>query len=256
VRTPGIVSILCIYKDAIYDLNNIEMNRDDGSRDDLGEIDYRRINNNTQDQGIALNEKRGPKLDYLLIWLGTGNVEGGYLSYDSVWIETYKPDVKINLVDALRNINYGMCRKINSLINSRMPGIGYEEEESLEMISEEDRWRRMQILFCSYTKEQNWTTLVTMMNDGKVREVLTTNTDCTKISLDHMNDTVTLLQNKMKYNVDDGLPSQYDEVLHGPGPPPPNRKESDPFFAGSMSNNRQLVRDITNSIMAVLTLAD
>jgi hypothetical protein len=52
------------------------------------------------------------------------------------------------------------------------------------------------------------------------------------------------LENEQKYHEDDGLASPRDT----------DRKESDPFFAGS--NNRQLVRDITNSIMAVLTLAD
>ena len=212
---------------------------EDGRIDNLGDIDYTRLpgtSYKTMAQEIAQNGERGPKLDPYLAWLGDE--------------ERQEIDVKTNLVDALRNINYGMCRKINALINCRMPKLVYHadttglEGRELGMMVTENKWRLMQNKFCRFVEEKDWSTLIKMMKDFTVREVLTTT--CTKISLDHMNDTVTLLENEQKYHEDDGLASPRDT----------DRKESDRFFAGSMSNNRQLVRDITNSIMAVLTLAD
>jgi hypothetical protein len=222
---------------------------------DVGDIDYTKINNNGSPEGHRLNKMKGPELDSYLLWLGHGNEIEVVNRYGGGYIWISKPDLETNLVDALRNINYGMCRNINALITCRMPKMGYHEDTTglentihafqLETMVLENKWRRMQDKFCQFTEDQDWSTLLKMMNDATVRTVLV-QASPTQISEDHIKFTVNLLGDKIRMYADDGLPS--------PHATKDQNEPSGPFFAGS--NNRQLVRDITNSIMAVLTLAD
>ncbi|KAJ1465651.1 hypothetical protein T484DRAFT_1757256 [Baffinella frigidus] len=199
--------------------------QDPGTTKDLGDIDYAGDpywGSPTEREHLAI--MKDTELDARWDWLEMGNPR-----------------------DGLREINYGMCRVINSIINSRMPVHGYDADK----FPVEKRWRQMQVEFTKWTRNRHWTNLLNFLQDDHTLFDLTMNS-ASKVNSDDIRDAIRVVQVQRDIRANDRKSGSKDNP-HGVDNEVVELETPRRDF--ETSRNYQLVRDITNSIMAGLARA-